>query len=230
MNHNAKILLIDDDIELHRIVKLSLTPPIELDCAVSAEVAMELLKKKTYDILIVDINLDETTGFKLLDTLKQNNIAVDATKIMLTGSRKIEDEVFSHKILVDDFIQKPIRPLVFEAMIDKHLKKRVNSDVWSRGRLMIDVNTMKVTGKNKDTNESVDIVLTPKEFKILIKLVRHPGTIFTREQIFEDIWRNEDESYLRSVDTHISGLRKKIVDYGVNLTSVRSAGYKIELY
>lgn len=230
MNHNAKILLIDDDIELHRIVKLSLTPPIELDCAVSAEVAMELLKKKTYDILIVDINLDETTGFKLLDTLKQNNIAVDATKIMLTGSRKIEDEVFSHKILVDDFIQKPIRPLVFEAMIDKHLKKRVNSDVWSRGRLMIDVNTMKVTGKNKDTNESIDIVLTPKEFKILIKLVRHPGTIFTREQIFEDIWRNEDESYLRSVDTHISGLRKKIVDYGVNLTSVRSVGYKIELY
>ena len=230
MNHNAKILLIDDDIELHRIVKLSLTPPIELDCAISAEVAMELLKKKTYDILIVDINLDETTGFKLLDNLKQNNIAVDATKIMLTGSRKIEDEVFSHKILVDDFIQKPIRPLVFEAMIDKHLKKRVNSDVWSRGRLMIDVNTMKVTGKNKDTNESVDIVLTPKEFKILIKLVRHPGTIFTREQIFEDIWRNEDESYLRSVDTHISGLRKKIVDYGVNLTSVRSVGYKIELY
>lgn len=230
MNHNAKILLIDDDVELHRIVKLSLTPPIELDCAISAEVAMEFLKKKTYDILIVDINLDETTGFRLLDNLKQNNIAVDATKIMLTGSRKIEDEVFSHKILVDDFIQKPIRPLVFEAMIDKHLKKRVNSDVWSRGRLMIDVNTMKVTGKNKDTNDSVDIVLTPKEFKILIKLVRHPGTIFTREQIFEDIWRNEDESYLRSVDTHISGLRKKIVDYGVNLTSVRSVGYKIELY
>jgi two-component system response regulator ResD len=230
MNHKAKILLIDDDIELHRIVKLSLTPPVELDCAISAEVALELLKKKTYDMLIIDINLDETTGFKLMDYLKQNNIAVDATKIMLTGSRKIEDEVFSHKLLVDDFIQKPIRPLVFEAMIDKHLKKRANSDVWSRGHLMIDVNTMKVTGKNKDTNEKVDIDLTPKEFKILVKLVRHPGTIFSREQIFEDIWKNEDESYLRSVDTHISGLRKKIVDYGVNLTSVRSVGYKIELY
>lgn len=230
MNHNAKILLIDDDVELHRVVKLSLTPPLELDCAISADVAIDFLKKKTYDMLIIDINLDETTGFKLLDFLKQNNIAVDATKIMLTGSRKIEDEVFSHKLLVDDFIQKPIRPLVFEAMIDKHLKKRGTSDVWSRGRLMIDVNTMKVTGKSKDTDAPVDIVLTPKEFKILIKLIRHPGTIFSREQIFEDIWREEDESYLRSVDTHISGLRKKIVDYGVNLTSVRSVGYKIELY
>lgn len=230
MNHNAKILLIDDDVELHRIVKLSLTPPIELDCAISAEVALNLLEKKTYDMLIIDINLEETTGFKFMDYLKQNNIAVDATKIMLTGSRKIEDEVFSHKLLVDDFIQKPIRPLVFEAMIDKHLKKRGSSDVWSRGCLMIDVNTMKVTGKNKETNDKVDIVLTPKEFKILVKLIRHPGTIFSREQIFEDIWRNEDESYLRSVDTHISGLRKKIVDYGVNLISVRSVGYKIELY
>lgn len=230
MNHNAKILLIDDDIELHRVVKLSLTPPIELDCAISADAALELLKKKIYDMLIIDINLDETTGFKLLDHLRQNNIAMDATKIMLTGSRKIEDEVFSHKLLADDFIQKPIRPLVFEAMVDKHLKKRNNTDLWSRGRLMIDVKTMKVIGKNKETNADVDIDLTPKEFKILVKLVRHPGTIFSREQIFEDIWKNEDESYLRSVDTHISGLRKKIADYGVNLTSVRSVGYKIELY
>lgn len=230
MNHNAKILLIDDDIELHRIVKLSLTPPIELDCAISAEVALEFLKKKIYDVLIIDINLVETTGFKLLDHLRQNNIATDAIKIMLTSSRKIEDEVFSHKLLADDFIQKPIRPLVFEAMIVKHLKKRNNTDLWSRGRLMIDVKTMKVTGKNKETNADSDIDLTPKEFKILIKLIRHPGTIFSREQIFEDIWKNEDESYLRSVDTHISGLRKKIADYGVNLTSVRSVGYKIELY
>ena len=230
MNQNSKILLIDDDIELHRIVKLSLTPPIELDCVLRAEEALDLLKKKNYDILIVDINLDETTGFKFLDYLKQNNMSVDSIKIMLTGSRKIEDEVFSHKILADDFIQKPIRPLVFEAMIDKYLKKRDNSDQWSRGRLMIDVNTMKVSGKNKSDNTVIEIVLTPKEFKILVKLVRHPGQIFSREQIFEDVWRNEDESYLRSVDTHISGLRKKIADYGVNLTSVRGVGYKIELY
>ena len=230
MNQNSKILLIDDDIELHRIVKLSLTPPIELDCVLTAESALNLLKKKNYDILIIDINLNETTGFKFLDYLKQNNISIDSTKIMLTGSRKIEDEVFSHKMLADDFIQKPIRPLVFEAMIDKHLKKRDNSEQLSRARLVIDVNTMKVTGKNKSDNTDVEIILTPKEFKILIKLIRHPGQIFSREEIFEDVWRNEDESYLRSVDTHISGLRKKIVDYGVNLTSVRGVGYKIELY
>jgi DNA-binding response OmpR family regulator len=230
MNHDTKILLIDDDIELHKIVKLSLSPPIELDCALSVDVALELLRKKTYDMLIIDINLDGTTGFKFMDYLKQNNIAIDAAKIILTGSRKIEDEVFSHQLLVDDFIQKPIRPLVFEALIDKHLKKRIHSDVWSRGRLQIDINTMKVTGKSIDTGESIDIVLTPKEFKILVKLVRHPGTIFSREQIFEDIRRNEEESYLRSVDTHISGLRKKIVDHGMNLTPVRNVGYKIELY
>lgn len=230
MNDNSKILLIDDDIELHRIIKLSLTPPIELDCVLTVENALNLLKKKNYDILIIDINLNDTTGFKFLDYLKQNNISIDSTKIMLTGSRKIEDEVFSHKVLADDFIQKPIRPLVFEAMIDKHLKKRDNSEQLSRARLIIDLNTMKVVGKNKSDNTDVEIILTPKEFKILIKLIRHPGKIFSREEIFEDVWRNEDESYLRSVDTHISGLRKKIVDYGVNLTSVRGVGYKIELY
>lgn len=74
------------------------------------ESALNLLKKKNYDILIIDINLNETMGFKLLYYFKRNNESIDSTKIMLTGSRKIENEVFSHKMLAFDFIQKPILP------------------------------------------------------------------------------------------------------------------------
>lgn len=229
MNQNPKILLVDDDPDLHRIVKQALPANVDLDFAIGESEALEFLRRKNFDILIVDIHLKDSTGFHLLSKLKANNMAVDATKIMLTGSRNIEDEIGSHKNDVDDFIQKPIRPPVFEAMIEKHLKKRTQSDVWSRGRLLIDVNKMKVSGKNK-SNLDEDIVLTPKEFKILIQLIRHPGQVFSREQIFEDVWREEDESYLRSVDTHISGLRKKIAGFGVNLNSVRGVGYKIEFF
>lgn len=229
MNNLAKILLVDDDPELLRIVKSALPANVELDFGINEIEALELIRRKTYDILIIDIYLGDTSGFELLDKLKKNNIAVDVTKIMLTASKDIEDEVGSHKNDVDDFIQKPIRPPVFEALIEKHLKKRSQSDVWSRGRLLIDVNKMKLVGKNGN-NVDEDIVLTPKEFKILIQLIRHPGQVFSREQIFEDVWREEDESYLRSVDTHVSGLRKKIVNYGVNLNSVRGVGYKIEFF
>ena len=227
MNNTAKILLIDDDTELVKIVKLALPPNVELDSVTNEDEAVNFILIKNYDIILVDIYLGDASGFELLEKLKKNNMAVDATKIMLTASKDIEDEVGSHKNEVDDFVQKPIRPPVFEALIEKHLKKRQQSDIWSRGSLLIDVNKMKVTGKNQN-GVTEDIVLTPKEFKILIQLIRHPGQVFSREQIFEDVWREEDESYLRSVDTHVSGLRKKIVNYGANLNSVRGIGYKIE--
>lgn len=227
MNNTAKILLIDDDTELVKIVKLALPPNVELDSVTNEDEAVNFIRRKNYDIILVDIYLGDASGFELLEKLKKNNMAVDATKIMLTASKDIEDEVGSHKNEVDDFVQKPIRPPVFEALIEKHLKKRQQSDIWSRGSLLIDVNKMKVTGKNQN-GVTEDIVLTPKEFKILIQLIRHPGQVFSREQIFEDVWREEDESYLRSVDTHVSGLRKKIVNYGANLNSVRGIGYKIE--
>lgn len=227
MNNLAKILLIDDDPELYKIVKSALPANTELDAAANEDEAVNCIRKKNYDVILVDIYLGDASGFDLLDKLKKNNMGVDATKIMLTASKDIEDEVGSHKNEVDDFIQKPIRPPVFEALIEKHLKKRHQSDIWSRGTLLIDVNKMKVTGKNQN-GVTEDIVLTPKEFKILVQLIRHPGQVFSREQIFEDVWREEDESYLRSVDTHVSGLRKKIVNYGVNLNSVRGIGYKIE--
>ena len=147
---------------------------------------------------------------------------------MLTASEKEEDEVTSHKYAVDDFIKKPIRPNVFAAMIEKHLKKRILSDVWIKGRLRIDVSKMVVEGKTEN-DDYQEIQLTPKEFKILLKLIRHPGQVYSREQIFEGVWSDEDESYLRSIDTHVSALRKKIADYGAKLSSVRGVGYKIEL-
>jgi two-component system alkaline phosphatase synthesis response regulator PhoP len=94
--------------------------------------------------------------------------------------------------------------------------------------LKIDISLMVVEGKNA-SGKYQNIILTPKEFKILIKLIRRPGQVFTREQIFEDIWSEESENALRSVDTHVSALRRKIASYGAKLSSVRSVGYKLEI-
>lgn len=228
MNSLAKILLLDDDIDQHVLLKVALPTFTELDCALTAQEAIVLLQNNTYDLLIIDINLTDTNGFKFLDQMKKLSLASDAIKIMLTGSEREEDEIASHKFAVDDFIRKPIRPMVFSALIEKHLKKRVLSDVWMKGRLKIDITKMTIEGKS-ESGEFHEIVVTPKEFKILLKLIKNPGQVFSREQIFDGAWNEEDDSYLRSIDTHISSLRKKIEGYGVKLSSVRGIGYKIEL-
>jgi two-component system response regulator VanR len=225
----AKILLIDDDMDQHALLRVALPAMTVLDCAIDENEALRFIRKNNYDMLIIDINLHETTGFKFLEKLSKESLAADAIKIMLTASELEEDEVTSHKFQVDDFIKKPIRPLVFGALIEKHLKKRILTDVWIKGRLKINLSEMTVQGKATENDSYQEIILTPKEFKILKRLIRHPGQVISREQIFEGVWSEENESYLRSIDTHISALRKKIAEYGAKLSSVRGVGYKIEL-
>lgn len=224
----VKILLIDDDIDQHNLIKVALPDFTELDCATDTLSAMTLIKNNTYDLLIIDINLNETTGLRFLEELKSQNLVPDAIKIMLTASDLEEDEITSHKLEVDDFVKKPIKSFAFKALIEKHLKKKVLSNIWVKGRLKINIDQMTLSGMN-DSAESQKIEITPKEFKILLKLAKNPGLVFSREQIFEDIWADEDESYLRSIDTHVSSLRRKIEPYGVKLVSVRGIGYKIEI-
>ena len=231
MNKLAKILLIDDDLDLHSLIRISTPTLSELDCAVNENEAIKLLKKNNYDLIIIDINLIETTGFQFLNRLKNDSLSLDSIKIILTASQNEEDEVNSHKLEVDDFVMKPIRPIVFSALIEKHLKKRILADAWTRGSLRIDISKMFVEGKMND-DDFHEITLTPKEFKILVKLIYRPGQVFSREQIFEGVWNEDDndEKSLRAIDTHISALRKKISPFGAKLSSVRGVGYKIELH
>jgi two-component system alkaline phosphatase synthesis response regulator PhoP len=228
MDRLARILLIDDDVDQHVLLRTCLPALTLLDWAATEQEALVLLKKEKYDLLIIDLNLTNETGFSFLEKIKKLALAIDAIKIILTASEKEDDQVASYKLEVDDFINKPIRPKAFTALIEKHLKKRILSNIWMKGRLRIEISMMTVEGKN-DQGEYSEIILTPKEFKILIRLINRPGQVFSREQIFEGAWGEEDENSLRSIDTHISALRKKISLFGVRLTSIRGVGYKIEL-
>lgn len=225
---SAKILLIDDDVDQHHLVRAALSNIAEIDCAMDAQSALKLLLKKSYDLLLIDINLNEVTGLMFIEELKDSSLATDAIKIVITGSEEEHDEIASHKLGVDDFIKKPIRKATFNALIERHLNKRVLSNVWMKGPLTINVSEMTVDAK-MDDGAIEKIIITPKEFKILLKLIKNPGQVFSREQIFDGAWSHEDDSYLRAIDTHVSSLRRKINPSGVRVISIRGVGYKIEL-
>lgn len=224
----AKILLVDDDVDQHNLIRAALPNVAELDCALDAQSALKLLLKKSYDLLLIDINLNEVSGLMFIEDLKDTSLATDAIKIVITGSEEEQHEIASHKLGVDDFIKKPIRKGTFSALIERHLKKRVHSNIWNKGPLKINVSEMTVDNKT-DNGIYENISVTPKEFKILLKLIKTPGTVFSREQIFDGAWNNVDESYLRAIDTHVSSLRKKLAPSGVKVISIRGIGYKIEL-
>lgn len=220
-----KILFIDDDTDMHNIVKSTLSFLIDVDVAINSKEAIAKLEENNYDLIIFDINLGEENGIDLLKQVKTMPKHDSVPKLILTGSQSEEDEVKGHRLEVDDYIHKPIRVAPFRAQIEKHIKKRITGTVLHSGPLTIDVSTMKVILDHKTHKE--ELSLTLKEYKILVKLVQGNGRVLDRESMFQEIWDEESEGLLRTIDTHVSTLRKKLGPFGTALQSVRGVGYSL---
>ncbi len=220
-----KILLIDDDTDIHNLVRTTLSFLIDVDTASSGKEMFEKLKTNHYDLLIFDINLSEENGIDLLHKVKSIDKFSNVPKLILTGSQNEEDEVKGHRLEVDDYIHKPIRMAPFRAQIEKHIKKRVSGTILHYGPLTIDVSSMKVMMEGNGKKE--ELTLTLKEYKILLKLVQAHGRVLDRESMFNEIWDEESDGLLRTIDTHVSTLRKKLANHGSALQSVRGIGYSL---
>jgi two-component system alkaline phosphatase synthesis response regulator PhoP len=158
--------------------------------------------------------------FKSLGLLENKKIFI------LTSEKAVEQEIEGHRIGVDEYIRKPINPKVFRAMTEKNALKlsHQNDDILKVGNLNISLSSLKVTlGEDNQENE---VDLTGKEFKILVTLVRNKGNVMSREQLYQSIWEKETDNLQRTLDMHVSTLRKKLGEYGSCIKTIRSVGYK----
>ena len=220
-----RILLIDDDTDFHNLVKSTLSSLIDVDTAMTAKEVFQKLNQNTYDLIIFDINLGSENGIEILKEVKSLGRYDAIPKLVISASQSDEDEVKAHRLEVDDYIHKPIRMAPFRAQIEKHIKKKVTGTILNNGPLAIDVSKMKVMMDVKGTPQ--ELSLTLKEYKILVKLVQAHGRVLSREVIFQEIWDEENEGLLRTIDTHVSTLRKKLGDHGSALQSIRGVGYSL---
>ena len=144
---------------------------------------------------------------------------------IVTASDKEEDHIRSHELDVDEYITKPLRGNVFKSILEKHLKKTESNPVGIKkvGPLMIDNRKMQVKLVSQDKAE--ELPLTLKEYKLLLKFTDHPGISFSRQQLFEEVWNSCGELQSRTIDMHVSALRKKLGEFGGSIFSVRGKGY-----
>ena len=220
-----KILLIDDDQDFHNLVKTTLSFLIDVDTATNGKEVFQKLNQNHYDLIIFDIHLGGENGIELLREVKTLGRYDTIPKLIITASKDDEDEVRGHRLEVDDYIHKPIRMAPFRAQIEKHIKKRVTGTMLHYGPLSIDVSKMQVMIDH--AGEKQELTLTLKEYKILVKLVQSHGRVLSRETMFQEIWDDESEGLLRTIDTHVSTLRKKLGAHGNALQSIRGVGYSL---
>lgn len=187
---------------------------------------LRYLEQKLYpDLIILDIMLPDWDGFELLKYLKNDPKLKEIPVIMLTARTEEADKVLGLEMGADDYITKPFSPRELVARVKSVLRRyeKTTSEIITYGdELVIDLES------NQAYLRGQTLQLTATEFKILSLLVSRPGKVFSREEILSHLWGHDKDTLERTVDAHISNLRKKLGELGQSIKNVRGLGYKIE--
>jgi DNA-binding response OmpR family regulator len=228
-----KILIAEDDRDIIDLLRLYLEKDgYEVIAAEDGLVAMDLLQDEQPDLVICDIMMPGMNGYELIKKAREleHNLPI----IVLSAKTQDEDKIRGLDIGADDYMTKPFNPLEIIAHVRAALRRfyqlggeTAPSNVFQVGELAIDVEKVLFTKNGK----AID--LTPFEFKVMTLLMKNPGRVFTKVQVYEHINGEYFENDENTLMVHMSKLRDKIEDDRNNpkyIKTVRGLGYKIERY
>ena len=178
------------------------------------------------DLVLLDIMLPEEDGLTILKKLRADKDTEHIPVIMLTAKDGEYDTVISLDSGADDYIAKPFRMMELisriRAVMRRSKRREEQMEEYRVGDLYVNP-----SGHIVRAGEET-ITLTLKEFEVLCLLIRHPGTVFTRAQLLDEIWGYEFDGESRTVDVHIRTLRQKLGPAGDCIETIRGVGYKID--
>ena len=206
---SRKVLVVDDEKLIVKGIRFSLEQDdMEVDCAYDGEEAVDMAKRKEYDIILLDVMLPKYDGFEVCRQIRDFS---DVPIIMLTAKGEDMDKILGLEYGADDYITKPFNILEVKARM-KAVMRRMGrkGGTTSAGRelvkgdLRIDCESRRVFSKDKELN------LTAKEFDLLELLANNPNKVYSRENLLNMVWGYEYPGDARTVDVHIRRLREKI--------------------
>jgi two-component system OmpR family response regulator len=230
----GKILIVDDDKNLLDTLTYNLLKEgYEVISTMDGAQALDLVRKESPDIVLLDIMLPGLSGFEVCRILrKETTVPI----IMLTAKTDETDKIVGLELGADDYITKPfsVRELMARvaAMMRRStvLNKKVQPEEETPSA--IKVNGLEIdTARHEVSINDSPVKLSPKEFAVLAFLMQHRGHVFSRYDLVEKIWGYDYEGGARTVDVHIVSLRRKIEANPTNpkyLMTVRGFGYKFD--
>ena len=228
----AKILVCDDDKEIVEAIEIYLTQDgHQVLEAYDGIEAVEILKKESVDLLIMDIMMPRMDGIRAtLKIREKHNIPI----IILSAKSEDADKILGLNIGADDYITKPFNPLELVARVKSHLRRymQLGSTAIKESEAIYTVGGLAINDDLKEvTVDGEQVKLTPIEYNILLLLVKNQGKVFSINQIYESIWNEDAIGADNTVAVHIRHIREKIE---INpkepryLKVVWGVGYKID--
>ena len=222
----AKILLVEDEIPLQELVSFNVQNAGHTIIAMdNANDALMRLEEYLPDLILLDIMLPGLKGDQFLKLIRSNSKYSRIPIIVVSAKNSEGDIVQLLEAGADDYLTKPFSMKVLLARI-KVVLKRSRQDELPEVITYADLKVDEV--KHQVYLADQEIILTNKEFELLLLLIKYPRRVFTRNQLLTTIWGYDTEVFTRTVDSHISTLRKKLGEVGQVIKSVPKIGYKVE--
>ena len=208
------ILVVEDDKNLRKLITTYLQRnKYNTYEATNGEEALNVLDQSYIDLIVSDIMMPKMDGYELIKSLREAKY--DVPILIITAKSEIEDKKEGFLLGADDYMVKPIdiEEMLLRIQVLLRRSKSASEKKIQIGDLLLNYNQLSVIKKDKVYN------LAQKEFYLLYKLLSTPNTIFTRQELIEEVWGLESDSDYRTVDVHIKRIREKMKDVDVYFIS-----------
>jgi len=205
-----KILIIEDDKSIAELEKDYLeVSDYSVDLAYDGPAGMDLQRKNSYDLIILDVMLPGMDGFELL---KEFRARCDIPILMVTARKDDVDKILGLGLGADDYVTKPFSPSELVARVKAHLNRfeRLMGAAIPKSDI-VEIRGLKIEKESRRVflNEE-EKILTAKEYDLLLFLAEHPNKVFSKDDLFREVWQQESMGETASVTVYIKKLREKI--------------------
>lgn len=220
----TKILVAEDEVRMRRLIKdfLEAAGYTVLEAA-NGEEALELFyQQKDIALVVLDVMMPKVNGLQVCREIRSTS---DVAIMMLTALAQEGDEVMGFEMGADEYITKPFSPKIFVTRVEALLRRRgeLREATLSLGGICVDCDAHSVFVNGQEVHLSL------KEYDLLVFMMENRGITLSREKILDRVWNFDYFGDARTIDTHITKLRKKLGDCGDALQTVRGVGYKFEV-
>lgn len=216
------VLIVEDDKNLRKLINITLTKEkYTVYEATNGEEALDVIDKNYIDLIISDVMMPKMDCFELIKELRSSKYKIPI--LLITAKNSIEDKKEGFLLGADDYMVKPIdiEELLLRVKVLLRRSKSTTEMKLQINDVLLDYTQMTVTKNDKI------YFLAQKEFLLLYKLLSSPDTVFTRQEIMEEIWGLDSETDYRTIDVHIKRIREKICDVDdFEIITIRGIGYK----
>ena len=222
-----RILVVDDEFRIRQIIrKYAEFEGYEVEEAVDGMQAIEICRKKEFDLIIMDVMMPELDGFSACREIRKFR---DTPIIMLSARGEEYDKIHGFELGSDDYVVKPFSPKELMMRVGAVIKRSGSTDqkigkrdVFTYKGLEVDFTARIVTIDGKR------VEMTPKEYELFFYMVRNKGIALTRESLISEVWGYDFFGDERTLDTHIKLLRKSLGEYSKCIVTLRGVGYRFE--